>query len=75
MQEKLFKNEQNSHKAGDGKKEQLLILIGIIFVLILPLILVFAFEPAYWFLSFTSIVTGVTLSEIIVYYVSKCSMK
>jgi len=73
-QEKLFTAGQIEHKTQADKWKPLLIFMGaIIFALILPLILVFVLEPAYWFLSFTSIVTGVSLSEIILYYVGRQS--
>jgi len=66
--ERLFtvgRIEDNTH----AKKWQLiLILLGSITLsLVLPLILVFVLEPAYWFVSFTSLVTGVGLSEIVLY--------
>lgn len=51
-----------------AKKRQILFLMGLItLLLILPLILVFVLEPTYWFVSFTSFVTGVSLSEIVLY--------
>lgn len=68
IEENLSKNEQCRHKIQDGNKKQLLIIIGTMFLLILPLILVFLLEPVFWFLSFTSFVTGISLSEIIIYY-------
>lgn len=75
----LFKTQETSSRKEqlctvgqieDGtyaKKRQILILFGSVTLLILPLILVFFLEPAYWFVGFTSFVTGVGLSEIVLY--------
>jgi hypothetical protein len=74
--EQLFTVGQVEDKNRARKWEPILILLGAItFCFILPLILVLVLEPAYWFVSFTSLVTGVSLSEIVLYLSADRSKK
>jgi len=66
--EQFFTVGQNEDKTRVRKWKQILIFLSpITLCFILPLILVLVLEPAYWFVSFTSLVTGVSLSEIVLY--------
>lgn len=68
MQEQLSTDGQMEDQTHAKKWEPILILLGAItLALILPMILVFVLGPSYWFVSFTSIITGVSLSEIVLY--------
>lgn len=68
MQGQLPDEEQTENKARIIKWNSILILsVAITIALILPVILVLVLDPASWFVSFTSIATGMGLSEIVLY--------
>lgn len=68
VQEQVSSDEQVEYRSRATKWQSILILTAAMTIaLILPLVLVVVLDPASWFVSFTSIVTGMGLSEILLY--------
>lgn len=68
VQEQVSSDEQLESRPRATKWQSILVLTAAMTIaLILPLVLVVVLDPASWFVSFTSIVTGMGLSEILLY--------